>query len=159
MNACGALAASVRVLGCYQGLKIHPGGTRGSCSWAVGGEIYPAKKNCEPDKCLKRWQNVICWHLPSEGHECSERDGVAFTTFLATALGGVSGAGCWLNMLHGQRTGAIVAQRYRCYTWKPQKPRLPANQETWKMQNKCRFPGCRFGVGGQGDMIISLHSA
>lgn len=26
MNACGALAASVRVLGRYQGLKIHPGG-------------------------------------------------------------------------------------------------------------------------------------
>lgn len=29
MKACGALAASVRVLGCYQGLKIHPGGNSG----------------------------------------------------------------------------------------------------------------------------------
>lgn len=26
MNACAALAAGVRVLGCYQGLKMHPGG-------------------------------------------------------------------------------------------------------------------------------------
>lgn len=86
MNARGALAASVRVLGCYQGLKIHQGELRAAA--AEGGEKYPAKRNCASDKCLKRWQNVICWHLPSEGHDCSERDGVAFTTFLAAALGG-----------------------------------------------------------------------
>lgn len=29
MNAGAALAASARVLGCYRGLKIHPGGVRG----------------------------------------------------------------------------------------------------------------------------------
>lgn len=32
MNACGALAASVRVLGCYQGLKIHPGELRAAAA-------------------------------------------------------------------------------------------------------------------------------
>lgn len=38
MNACGALAAaSVRVLGCYLGLKYIQGGTQGSCSRAGGG--------------------------------------------------------------------------------------------------------------------------
>lgn len=46
MNVCAALAASVRVLGCYRGLKIHPGGLR------VGGKTRQRKT--KSDKCLKR---------------------------------------------------------------------------------------------------------
>ena len=81
MNACGALAAvSVRVLGCYLGLKYIQGGTQGSCSRAGGGGGNSAKRNSGADKCLKRWQNVICWHLPTEGPRCFKHDGAAFTT-------------------------------------------------------------------------------
>lgn len=55
MNACGALAAaSVRVLGCYLGLKYIQGGTQGSCSRAGGGGGDSAKRNSGADKCLKR---------------------------------------------------------------------------------------------------------
>lgn len=52
MNACAALAASVRVLGRYQGLKIHPGGT------PDGGVCVCVKntrqRKTESDKRLKR---------------------------------------------------------------------------------------------------------
>lgn len=45
MNACGARdAASVRVLGCYLGLKYIQGGTRGSCSCEGGGEEEALQK-------------------------------------------------------------------------------------------------------------------
>lgn len=55
MNARGALAAaSVRVLGCYLGLKYIQGGTQGSCSRAGGGGGDSAKRNSGADKCLKR---------------------------------------------------------------------------------------------------------
>lgn len=43
MNACGALAASVRVLGRYQGLKIHPGGDDSGQLQLSGGGI-PSKE-------------------------------------------------------------------------------------------------------------------
>lgn len=71
MNACGALAAvSVRVLGCYLGLKYIQWGTQGRCSWIGGGWRSLCKEKLRADKCLKRWLNVICWHLPTVGPRC-----------------------------------------------------------------------------------------
>lgn len=85
MNACGALAAaSVRVLGRYLGLKYIRGG--GERPRAAGGDS--AKRNSRADKCLKCWQNVICWHLTTEETRCFKHDRVAFTIFVTSAKEG-----------------------------------------------------------------------
>lgn len=70
-------------------------------------------------------------------------------------LGGGRRDGCWLNTLHGKRTAAAELQVLH----ENQETKTSCQPRGWKTQNKCRFPGCRFSVGGRGDMIIGPHSA
>lgn len=74
---CGE-CEGIRVL---SGFEIYPGGN--------GGRLKPdprgLKRNRGADECLKGWQNVICWHLPTESPRCFKHDGVGVATFPTSA--------------------------------------------------------------------------
>lgn len=70
----------IRVL---SGFKRHPGGNPGRLQ--LSRREASAQRNSGPDKCSKCWQNVICWHLPTEDPRCFKHDRLAFTKFLASS--------------------------------------------------------------------------
>lgn len=57
----------IRVLSRF---KIHPVGNPGQMQLNTRGWRSLCKEKLRADKCLKRWLNVICWHLPTVGPRC-----------------------------------------------------------------------------------------